>query len=367
MTDATTEAPTMPELMKRHEHHLRQRNRSQLTIDGYRYDLHSCLDFVRAELQRTPVQADLQDPDRLQRWIDSLPCSPVTKNRKAASVSSFFEFLKLRKLAAENPMRLLILPKEPKRVRGFLSEEQAAKLVEAPLAGLSGTPPILRLRDAAILELLYGGALRASEATGLDLDRVQMDVPCRGFVTLRVLGKGDRERYVVLAGKGYAALKGFLLRRSELLKAPTNALFLTEQEGERLGRTGICHMVYRYAQPLGFRAFPHLLRHSCATHLMNRGVHLRVLQAFLGHEDPTSTAKYTHTDLMAQIRKLTSRHPRAGGGLLPAWMAVHTGAVVETVERARRVVGGWLDALFPGRGIMLQQGPAEGVPKKTAA
>jgi integrase/recombinase XerC len=204
-------------------------------------------------------------------------------------------------------------PRAVRRLPDVLSKEEAGRLVEAPMAtqeaprdaGAAGA----RLRDRGLLELLYGAGLRVSEAAGLDTDHV--DFPGR---QIRVWGKGSKARMVPLGRRAREALASYLDRgRMSMGPQPaTKALFLNRRGG-RLSPRSIRQIVRRYAMQAGLRddVHPHTLRHSFATHLLDGGADLRVVQELLGHATPTATQVYTHVSQTEARRVYLSAHPLA--------------------------------------------------------
>ena len=198
-------------------------------------------------------------------------------------------------------------PRPPARLPDLLSPGEAARLVEAPRA--VGTPA--GLRDAALLELLYGSGLRVSEAAGLDLDAVSLDRR-----NVRAFGKGSKARIVPLGSATVRALRGYLRDGRPALAAAASgrALFLNRRGG-RLTSRSIQTIVRRYAAAAGLRddVHTHTLRHSFATHLLDGGADLRVVQELLGHSTPAATQVYTHVSQAEARRVYLASHPLARG------------------------------------------------------
>ena len=239
--------------------------------------------------------------------------------RNLASLRSFFRFLIARGLVPASSvwnrgsvsMRGLV-PKVAKRLPQVLYHHEAEALVEqAPNSASGERAEPLGFRDAALLELLYGSGLRLSEAVGLDL--ASLDVPRR---TARVVGKGNKERSVPLSRPCAKALGRYLEKGRPHLESGrrSQALFLNRYGGRLSGRT-VELLVKRYALRAGLvhDVHTHTLRHSFATHMLDGGADLRVVQELLGHATPATTQVYTHVS-PAQARKAyLAAHPRAGG------------------------------------------------------
>ncbi|MBI2172137.1 MAG: tyrosine-type recombinase/integrase [Chloroflexi bacterium] len=243
--------------------------------------------------------------------------------RSLASLRSFFRYLIAQKLAPPSPlwnrgstaMRDLI-PKQAKPLPPVLYKQEARNLVEQPQAASTELRhPALLLRDAALLELLYGSGLRLSELAALDL--ADMDLASR---TVRVLGKGSKERTVPMGRLCVEALSRYLEAGRPRLHARASAqALLLNRYGGRLSRRSVEEVVKRYALRANLPpdVHTHTLRHSFATHLLDGGADLRVVQELLGHSSPTTTQIYTHVS-PAQARKVyLAAHPRASAGSRP--------------------------------------------------
>jgi integrase/recombinase XerC len=212
-------------------------------------------------------------------------------------------------LARENlvdaePLSTLSSPKLEKRLPTFLTHEEMAWLIEAPD---TSTPQ--GLRDRAILELLYAAGVRVSEIVALDLKDIDL-----GSRQIRVWGKGSKERMVLMGRPAAEALKLYLdLGRIRLEgKAYTQAVFLN-RFGERIVVRRIQHIIKKYARQAGLemRVFPHIMRHTFATHLLDGGADLRVVQDLLGHARLSSTQIYTHVTQSQIRRNYLAAHPRS--------------------------------------------------------
>ena len=233
---------------------------------------------------------------------------PASQARILSTVRSFFGWLFETQRLALDPATGLRNPKLPKRLPAFLTEGESAALLELP------EPldfPSARLR--CLLELLYAAGLRVSELTGLDLQDL---LP--GERTLRVLGKGSKERLVPFHEQAGQVLETYLGFRKAFLATrslpPTAALFVN-QRGGRLTPTSVRDFLGRALERAAVRArvSPHALRHSFATHLLNHGMDLRAIQELLGHASLSTTQRYTHLDLESLARTYESSHPRAHG------------------------------------------------------
>ncbi len=232
---------------------------------------------------------------------------PKSVTRKLSALRTLFAWLKRQGDVSNDPTALLSTARTQRRLPAFLDVEEAATLVEEPEPD---TPA--GLRDRAVLEVLYGAGLRVSELTGLDVSDVYLDQR-----QAKVLGKGSKERMVLLGGKAANAVDSYLRHGRPHLRAARDggALFLNKSGG-RLTSRSVQKLVRNYAVRSGLdtRVHPHTLRHSFATHLLDGGADLRVVQELLGHSSPTTTEIYTHVTQAAARRTYVSAHPRARRG-----------------------------------------------------
>lgn len=225
--------------------------------------------------------------------------------RVASAVKGFHRFMLTDEISRGLPTADLPLPAKPQRLPDVISREDAARLLDQPFPQ---TPT--GLRDHAVLEVLYGCGLRASELVGLDERAVLLD---EGVV--RVFGKGSKERVVPILGAASEALERYLDRgRGALVgRRPCPAVFLNARGG-RLSRQSVHAIVEKYGRVVGLKGLhPHTLRHSFATHLLEGGADLRVVQELLGHANVATTQLYTHLDRSHIRRVYLSAHPRARG------------------------------------------------------
>jgi integrase/recombinase XerC len=238
--------------------------------------------------------------------------------RALAALRSFVRYLISQELLPDAPLwasRSTLMrrftPKAERRLPDVLSEQDAGALVEAPTDTEIASPQqaALRLRDAALLELLYGGGLRVSEATGLDIDHLEIRAR-----TVRLWGKGAKERIVPLGRAAMAALRRYLADARPMIAGPESgkALFLN-RSGGRLTVRSVQNIVQAYSLRAGLRegVHPHTLRHSYATHMLDGGADLRIVQELLGHSSPSATQVYTHISQAEARRVYLAAHPLA--------------------------------------------------------
>jgi integrase/recombinase XerC len=299
-------------------HLLGERRASAHTAEAYRRDLEQLSAFLKERLDHPAKLADVGKVE-LRAWLGGLTrtCSASTIARKLASVRSFFRFLSRSEPGRENPAEDLGTPRVKRPLPLVLNTEAAAQVVEAP--GSPDAPPpsdeselARRRRDELILELLYGCGLRVHELAALDKDSLAL-----GAGTLTVLGKGRKERNVPVGRLCLAAHARYLESRA-FLKHPTTGAqdpraLLLSQRGRRLGIRQIQNLVSRYGALGAGRAdlHPHALRHMCATHMLEGGADLRVIQEFLGHQSLSTTQRYTHLSMEQLLRVYDRSHPLA--------------------------------------------------------
>lgn len=275
---------------------------SPLTVTAYRRDLRRFATFLTSR-HRTLGTARPGDLVAHLERLRTAGLGPGSLARNLAAIRGLYRFGRTTGRLRHDPSVLLGTPRLPRRLPRALSKTDARALVEA-----AGSERPQSLRDRAMLELLYGSGLRASEIVGLrsgDLDLYAQFVVCRG--------KGDRQRLVPVGGAARRALTAYLERgRPALLRGRDPGTVFVNYRGEALSRQGLWTIMRGYARQLGLRrAFPHALRHSFASHLLEGGADLRSVQALLGHADIGSTEIYTHLPTEAVRRMYRRFHPRA--------------------------------------------------------
>jgi integrase/recombinase XerD len=282
-----------------------ERGLSQNTLDGYGRDLNRLGSFL-AERGRVDVD-DVTPADLTEHLIvlADAKLSPRSRARSLVAVRGLFRHLVGERWLDADPSALIDAPRTARRLPGVLGEEAVAKLIAQPPDTPRGR------RDAAMIELAYASGLRVSELVTIALADVNTE---RGYV--RVTGKGNKTRLIPVGDAARVKIERYLREdRSELVRDPRErALFLTER-GRPMTRQGFWKLLRNYARRAGVRLpagdiSPHKLRHSFATHLVERGADLRAVQAMLGHADISTTQIYTQVSrarLLEQVRK----HPRA--------------------------------------------------------
>jgi integrase/recombinase XerD len=287
-----------------------EKGASPLTVEAYGRDLRRYL----ARLAEWGVEGvDEIDRKLMADYLAEVhaavpPPAPASRKRLISSLRTFHRFCVREGLAASDPSAILHLPRTPATLPETLSIEQAACLLNQEFP-----PTPTGARDRALLEVLYGCGMRASEIVGLDRAAVLFD---EGF--LRVTGKGNRERVVPIDGMARCSLETYLTCDRELLRpkrsiAPPDgiAVFLNAR-GRRISRQGVFNIVAHYGNRVGIEGLhPHTLRHSFATHLLEGGADLRTIQELLGHSDIATTQIYTHVDRSHIREEYLTTHPRA--------------------------------------------------------
>jgi integrase/recombinase XerC len=280
-----------------------ERNASVHTIEAYQSDLRQFVAFIGSEVDAC-LPIDAITHLHIRRYLAFLHKEHAKSSvgRKLAAIRSLFRFLLRRGEIATNPAQLVSTPKKEKKLPFHLNIDEITTLVEAP-QGVE----TLSLRDRAILETLYSSGLRVSELTGLDMCGCDLE---RG--SLRVLGKGGKERMVPLGSMAAEALRNYLLSRSP---GPLDSPLFLNSRGGRLTRRSVGRIVDRYMRHLVTmkKASPHTLRHTFATHLLEGGADLRSIQEMLGHASLSTTQKYTHVTIDKLLEVYDKAHPKAKG------------------------------------------------------
>ena len=224
--------------------------------------------------------------------------------RKLAALRTFFNYCIRLNLMTANPAKEIATPKIPKRVPKFLTVDEVFALIDAAVDdGALGS------RDRAILELLYASGLRVSELVGLNLE--DADLLSR---TVRVIGKGRKERIVPIGEKACVAMRAYLMKRTDLTgTADAERGFFLNRHGGRLTARSIERLISKYIRRCGLQKVvtPHVLRHTFATHLLGAGADMRGIQELLGHQSLSTTQKYTHVGIDNLMKAYDDAHPKA--------------------------------------------------------
>jgi integrase/recombinase XerC len=284
-----------------------ERNASALTVKSYREDLTALLEYMEQLYGRLPEPREVTPLD-LRGYVSALHDAGYAKTsvaRRLASMRTYFKFCQREGWADANPARPLRNPRPDRKLPHFLTTDEIARLLETPPAT---TAP--GLRDRAILETMYSAGLRVSEVVGLnegDLDEENELV--------RIRGKGRKERLSPLGSYALRAIRKWLTKRVLSPKEPQGAAatLFVNKFGRRLTTRSVARILEKHLQAAGLdgRTTPHTLRHSFATHLLDRGADIRSVQELLGHKSLVTTQIYTHVSTAGLRAAYQRAHPRA--------------------------------------------------------
>ncbi len=281
-----------------------ERGLSENTVVSYRNDLTKLLVWMNAHNYRLNF-ISLSGLQEYQSWLTDKEYKQTSRARMLSAIRRLFQYLHREKIRADDPSALLISPKLPHRLPKDLSEDQVEALLNAP-----DVNDAIELRDKAMLELLYATGLRVTELVSLTTENLSLR---QGVV--RVIGKGGKERLVPIGESAVEWIETFFHQgRSELLGQQTSDVIFPSKRARQMTRQTFWHRIKYYAVIAGIdveKLSPHVLRHAFATHLLNHGADLRVVQMLLGHSDLSTTQIYTHvaTERLKQIH--SEHHPRA--------------------------------------------------------
>ena len=276
---------------------------SDNTIQSYRRDMIKFAEFLQKQKLDT-ARIQRQDVVNFLAMLYKRRLDSRSVARHLVTIRHFFRFSLLEGFVKEDPAATIESPKFRQSLPYFLSVEEVERLLTQP-----DTTSAVGLRDKAIIELMYSTGIRVSELTGIRVGDLQLDAGC-----LRCIGKGNKERLVPVGKKALAVVESYLKKsRPELLKDNASAHLFLNQRGRPMDRITIWKMMGQYGKKAALRKplKPHTLRHSFATHLLDRGADLRSVQMMLGHSDISTTQIYTHVveERLKQVYK--AHHPRA--------------------------------------------------------
>lgn len=276
-----------------------EKNSAVHTITNYSKDLKVFEEFLAGK--------DLKGIDHLvlRKYLAEMRAKNYSKRtiaRKLASLRTFFKFLYRENLIKTNPIAAVMTPKLDKKLPVVLDVEKVGRLISSPdVDSVSGS------RDKAIFETLYSTGIRVSELVGLDLDDID-------FISgvIKVMGKGSKERIVPIGEAALGAIRAYIKKKAVLPKDNDRAVFLNKY-GSRLTDRGVRRIVDKYIRSCSIdqKISPHSLRHSFATHLLDRGADLRSVQELLGHMNLSTTQIYTHVTTERLKSVYDKTHPRA--------------------------------------------------------
>ncbi|MBQ4142677.1 MAG: tyrosine recombinase XerC [Thermoguttaceae bacterium] len=284
-----------------------ERNASELTVKSYREDMTALLEYLLQVRRRIPPPDSISMPE-LRAYVSAMheaEYAPSTIARRLASLRSFYRFCQREELVKVNLAKALRNPRSGRNLPHFLTTDDMERLLSAPSLGEPAG-----IRDRAILEVTYSGGLRVSELVGLNDTDVDFS---EGVMVIR--GKGRKERLALLGSYAAEALKEWLRVRilaREVEEEPEWPIF-TNRYGTRLTTRSVGRMLEKYLKMTGLdrRTSPHTLRHSFATHLLDRGADIRSVQELLGHKSLETTQIYTHLTTSALLDVYEKAHPRA--------------------------------------------------------
>jgi integrase/recombinase XerC len=282
-------------------HLSKERRLSPHTASNYARDLRALADFAERGNLESWKSLDSQHVRMFAARAHAGGLSPRSVQRRLSAVRGFFNYLLRERAVTSNPALDVRAPKAARRLPGTLDVDQINQLLEIP------PEDALAVRDKAIMELFYSSGLRLDELVLLDVS--QLDLADR---TVRVLGKGRKQRIVPVGRKAADALRSWLKERAGLAAPEEHAVFVG-RNGDRLKHRAVQRRIAYWARRRGLPAHvhPHLFRHSFATHLLESSKDLRGVQELLGHADISTTQIYTHLDFAHLARTYDASHPRA--------------------------------------------------------
>ena len=281
------------------------------TVGAYCSDVYLFAEWAQRSGIVSPVHVDRL---LLRRYVASLTTRQFAKRtiaRKVAALRRYYSFLRHRGYLEVDPTVALRAPAGPARLPRVLEHGEVAALLDGPDAtsaettrdGSEPEPVWRRQRDDAVLEVLYGSGVRVGELCGLDVDAVDL-----ASAAITVWGKGSKERRVPLSAPAVDALRDWLVVRRDVVDAKSRPALFGNERGMRLSPRDVRRIIDRRSQR---PTHPHALRHSFATHLLDGGADLRVVQDLLGHSDVATTQRYTHVSKQRLRAVYTEAHPRA--------------------------------------------------------
>ena len=285
-----------------------ERQASPHTLRNYLSDLHQFVRFASDRLgQAVPCTPGQIDASLIRDFLSRLYQQGVghtTLARKLASLRSFLHFLQQQGYVSDNVAKQVQSPKIRRPLPNVLPIDQVFALLDTPMTPSTA----LSLRDQALLELLYASGIRVSELVALDMQDVDLHSG-----TLRVQGKGRRERQVFFGKTAAQALRAYLEERPSVPQGQETPALFVNHRGGRLSTRGVQLLIKKHCQRTGLpaRTSPHTMRHAFATHLLDNGADLRAIQELLGHQQLATTQKYTHVSTDRMLEVYDKAHPRA--------------------------------------------------------
>jgi len=285
-----------------------EKNMAEMTIKSYNSDWKDFFNYLENELKYDILSLEIKKITHItvRKYLVYLNSKNLSKNtiaRRLAALKSFYHYLLKKEIICQNPLDHVSTPKIPKKLPRYLDQEEMERVLQQPSLNNE-----VGIRDKAILELLYGAGIRVSELASLDLDNVDLS-----YGYLRVVGKGSRERVVPIGKEAIKAIQSYLEKARPQWVLKKEKALLVNQKGGRLSDRSIRTIVHKYCRQAGTKEIlsPHGFRHSFATHLLDHGADLRVVQELLGHKKISSTQIYTHVSRKKLRQVYHSAHPRA--------------------------------------------------------
>jgi integrase/recombinase XerC len=282
-----------------------ERRYSKNTIEAYQNDLQQFESFLKEYFRATEINWELIDKKIIRGylgWLSSQNLRKISIARKLAAIKSFFKFLTRNEYLQLNPTLTTRTPKTEKRLPEFLSIENIEEIMEMPdIKTFEG------IRDRSILELFYAAGIRRAELIDLELADLMLE---QGLI--RVMGKGEKERVVPVGGYARDMMEKYLAMRNIYARPDVNNIYILKS-GNKMYPMMIHRIISKYLQKLSEikKKSPHILRHTFATHLMNRGADMRVVKDLLGHANLSTTQIYTHTSIERLKSVYNHAHPGA--------------------------------------------------------
>jgi len=295
----------MQKLIDKHSEYLSLQGKSKRTIEGYRIDLEQFMRFLMESFGFCdPQSISVLHIRAFLKWLAEQPDCNRTLSRKMAAINSWFRYLKLQGLRADNPMQKIRRPKFEKKLPHFFSEEEMEVLIRIP-----DTSTKIGLRNRAIFETLYSCGLRLMEIASLKLHDIDYH---KGLI--KVMGKGNKQRLIPIGKPALAAIREYLDVRPQFTRSNSSSCLFLTRSGKDFDTQQLHIILMRYinliAREKGYS--PHTIRHSFATHLLSRGADLRAIQELLGHAQLSTTEIYTHVSLEDIKAAYEKGHPRSG-------------------------------------------------------
>lgn len=283
-----------------------ERGSARLTISAYASDLAQFAGFL-AERKQDLVRARREDVREYLQELFSNGLDGRSVGRKLSAIRQLYRHLLLDEKIEKDPTLNIDLPKQWKVLPKALSRDEVGSMLAPRPENNTARGQALALRDHAMIELLYGGGVRVSEVADARLEDLKLEM---GYILVR--GKGDKERMVPLGAPAQQALQQYLKNSRETISRNRNSpLLFLGTGGRRLTRQRVWQLVGKASLASGRHASPHMLRHSCATHMVENGADLRTVQTILGHSDISTTQIYTHVALDRLKSVYSKHHPRA--------------------------------------------------------